>query len=226
MTDDTDMVIAARGVTLSLGETPILRGIDLDVARGTSLALLGPSGSGKSSLMAVLSGLERASGGQVRVAGLEFGSLDEDALARARRGRIGIVLQAFHLLPTMTARENVAVPMELAGTADAFARADEELAAVGLGHRLTHYPAQLSGGEQQRVAIARALGPRPPLVFADEPTGNLDARTGTQIMDLLFDRRAATGATLVVITHDPALAERCDRVVTLADGRIATDSAA
>ena len=222
------MVIAARDVTLSLGDaaapTQILRGIDLDVARGTSIALLGPSGSGKSSLMAVLSGLERASSGKVEVAGLDFGTLNEDALARARRGRIGIVLQAFHLLPTMTARENVAVPMELAGMDDAFDRADAELTAVGLGHRLDHYPTQLSGGEQQRVAIARALGPRPPLVFADEPTGNLDTTTGAAIMDLLFERRAAAQATLVVITHDATLAARCDRVVELADGRIAADS--
>ena len=214
------MVIAARDVTLTLGDTAILRGIDLSVAAGESVALLGASGSGKSSLMAVLAGLERASGGSVRVDGLDFGALDEDALARARRGRIGIVLQAFHLLPTMTARENVAVPMELAGAADAWDRAAEELAAVGLGHRLDHYPSQLSGGEQQRVAIARALGPRPPLVFADEPTGNLDTATGAGIMDLLFARRAAIGATLVVITHDRSLSARCDRVVTLADGRI------
>ncbi len=214
------MVIAARDVTLTLGETTILRGIDLSVAPGESVALLGASGSGKSSLMAVLAGLERASGGSVSVDGLDFGVLDEDALARARRGRIGIVLQAFHLLPTMTARENVAVPMELAGADDAWDRAAEELAAVGLGHRLDHYPSQLSGGEQQRVAIARALGPRPPLVFADEPTGNLDTATGAAIMDLLFARRTAIGATLVVITHDRSLAGRCDRVVTLADGRI------
>ncbi|GAA0732055.1 ABC transporter ATP-binding protein [Sphingomonas japonica] len=229
-TDPADMVIAARNVTLTLGAdaapTHILKGIDLSIARGTSVALLGPSGSGKSSLMAVLSGLERASGGSVTVAGLDFGSLDEDGLARARRGRIGIVLQAFHLLPTMTARENVAVPMELAGISDAFERADAELASVGLGHRLDRYPAQLSGGEQQRVAIARALGPRPPLVFADEPTGNLDATTGAAVMDLLFDRRTATGATLVVITHDPALAARCDRIVELADGQIVSDRAA
>ncbi len=217
---DPAMVIDARDVTLTLGETAILRGVDLSVARGESVALLGASGSGKSSLMAVLTGLERASGGQVLVDGLDFGRLDEDALARARRGRIGIVLQAFHLLPTMTARENVAVPMELAGMADAWPRAEAELAAVGLGHRLDHYPTQLSGGEQQRVAIARALGPRPPLVFADEPTGNLDTATGDAIMDLLFDRRAALGATLVVITHDARLADRCDRIVTLADGHV------
>ena len=223
-----DMVIDARGVTLTLGEgdaaTRILHGIDLAVPAGTSVALLGASGSGKSSLMAVLSGLERASGGQVHVAGADFGAMGEDDLARARRGRIGIVLQAFHLLPTMTALENVAVPMELAGVADAFARAEAELASVGLGHRLHHYPTQLSGGEQQRVAIARALAGRPPLVFADEPTGNLDRATGHAIMDLLFERRAATQATLLVITHDPALAERCDRVVELADGRIARDT--
>ncbi|UZK69628.1 ATP-binding cassette domain-containing protein [Sphingomonas sp. S1-29] len=225
-----DMVIDARDVTLTLGSgdaaTQILRGIDLAVPRGQSIALLGPSGSGKSSLMAILSGLERATGGSVAVAGLDFGTLDEDSLARARRGRIGIVLQAFHLLPTMTARENVAVPMELAGVADAFERADAELAAVGLGHRIGHYPSQLSGGEQQRVAIARALGPRPDLVFADEPTGNLDTATGAAIMDLLFERQAAAGATLVIITHDPALAVRCDRVVTLGDGLIVEDRAA
>jgi putative ABC transport system ATP-binding protein len=218
-----DMVIAARDVRLTLGVPPveILRGVDLDVSTGESVALLGASGSGKSSLMAVLSGLERATGGSVQVNGLDFGALDEDALAVARRGRIGIVLQAFHLLPTMTARENVAVPMELAGMADAWPRAEAELAAVGLGHRLDHYPAQLSGGEQQRVAIARALAPGPSIVFADEPTGNLDAATGARIIDLLFERRAASGASLVIITHDPQLAERCDRVVRMVDGRLA-----
>ncbi|WP_294191233.1 ATP-binding cassette domain-containing protein [uncultured Sphingomonas sp.] len=215
------MVIDARDVTLTLGETAVLRGIDLRIQRSESVALLGSSGSGKSSLMAVLTGLERASGGSVIVDGLDFGALGEDELARARRGRIGIVLQAFHLLPTMTARENVAVPLELAGVADAWARAAEELAAVGLSHRLDHYPAQMSGGEQQRVAIARALAPRPPIVFADEPTGNLDTATGEAVMDLLFARQEALAATLVVITHDHALAARCDRVVTLADGRIA-----
>ena len=222
-------MISARNLRLTLGDGPaaveILRGIDLDVASGETLALLGPSGSGKSSLMAVLTGLERATSGTLTVAGADFETLDEDALARARRGRIGIVLQAFHLLPTMTAQENVATPLELAGEKDAWERAAAELAAVGLGHRLDHYPAQLSGGEQQRVAIARAIAPRPPLVFADEPTGNLDAATGEAITDLLFERRAETGATLVVITHDPALAERCGRVLTMADGRIASDSA-
>ena len=225
----TPPVISARNLRLTLGDGPaaveILRGIDLDVAPGETLALLGPSGSGKSSLMAVLTGLERATSGTLTVAGADFETLDEDALARARRGRIGIVLQAFHLLPTMTAQENVATPLELAGEKDAWDRAAAELAAVGLGHRRDHYPAQLSGGEQQRVAIARAIAPRPPLVFADEPTGNLDAATGEAITDLLFERRAEAGATLVVITHDPALAERCGRVLTMADGRIASDSA-
>lgn len=220
--------IRAANLKLALGQgdsaVEILRGIDLSVPLGQTLALLGPSGSGKSSLMAVLSGLERASSGTLEVAGADFAALDEDALAAARRGRIGIVLQAFHLLPTMTALENVMTPLELAGMDNARERAEQELAAVGLGHRLNHYPAQLSGGEQQRVAIARALAPRPPLVFADEPTGNLDAATGSAIMDLLFARRAETGATLVIITHDPGLAQRCERVITLADGRIASDS--
>ena len=202
----------------------ILKGVDLDVPQGQTLALLGPSGSGKSSLMAVLSGLERASSGALSVAGEDFAAMNEDALARARRGRIGVVLQAFHLLPTMTALENVATPLELAGMDNARERAEAELAAVGLGHRLTHYPAQLSGGEQQRVAIARALAPRPSLVFADEPTGNLDARTGAAIIDLLFARRDESGATLLIITHDESLARHCERVVTIADGRIASDS--
>ena len=225
-----NIVIDVRDVTLSLGENDarvdILRGVSLKVATGSSLALLGPSGSGKSSLMAVLSGLERASSGSIIVAGADFSAMDEDALARARRGRIGIVLQAFHLLPTMTALENVAVPLELAGIGDAFDRAAEELASVGLGARLSHYPAQLSGGEQQRVAIARAIAPRPALLFADEPTGNLDAATGKAIMDLLFARKQETGATLVMITHDEALSHRCNRVVTMRDGKIASDSAA
>ena len=220
-------MIAARNLTLSLGRAParvdILRGIDLSVRPGESVALLGPSGSGKSSLMAVLAGLERPTGGSVRVTDLDFATLDENGLAVARRGRIGIVLQAFHLLPTMSALENVAVPLELAGETDAFTRAETELSAVGLGHRLRHYPAQLSGGEQQRVAIARALAPRPALLFADEPTGNLDATTGTAIMDLLFARHADTGATLFVITHDARLAERCARVVELRDGLILSD---
>ena len=225
-----DIGIRARNVTLSLGSgdarTEILRGIDLDIRNGESVALLGPSGSGKSSLMAILSGLEQASGGSVEVAGTEFERLDEDQLARARRGRIGIVLQSFHLLPTMTALENVAVPLELDGDADAFSKAREELEAVGLGHRLGHYPTQLSGGEQQRVAIARAVAPSPQILFADEPTGNLDGKTGSAIIDLLFARKAATGATLVIITHDISLAARCERVLEMQDGRIVADRAA
>ena len=228
MTTSQD-AISARNLTLTLGtaDAPveILRGIDLSIAAGETVALLGPSGSGKSSLMAVLTGLERASGGSLNVAGQDFSSMDEDALAHARRGRIGIVLQAFHLLPTMTALENVATPMELAGEPDAQARAKAELEAVGLGHRLDHYPQQLSGGEQQRVAIARAIASRPQLIFADEPTGNLDGATGHEIVDLLFGRRAETGATLLIITHDPELATYCDRVITLADGVIASDTA-
>ncbi len=216
-----------RNLTLALGRAParveILRGIDLDVEAGESVALLGPSGSGKSSLMAVIAGLERPTGGSVRVTDLDFARLDEDALAVARRGRIGIILQAFHLLPTMSALENVAVPLELAGEPDAFGRAAAQLASVGLAHRLHHYPAQLSGGEQQRVAIARALAPHPALLFADEPTGNLDAANGAAIMDLLFERHADTGATLFVITHDVGLAERCQRIVELRDGLIVAD---
>ncbi len=220
--------ISARNLTLTLGSNAapvtILRGIDLDIARGEVVALLGPSGSGKSSLMAVLSGLERASGGSLQVAGADFAALTEDGLAAARRGRIGIVLQAFHLLPTMTAAENVATPMELAGMADASLRAISELEAVGLGHRTAHYPTQLSGGEQQRVAIARATAPRPDLIFADEPTGNLDAATGEEIINMLFARRAETGATLLIITHDASLAARCERVLTMADGVIVSDT--
>lgn len=221
---DASIAVSARDVTLTLGSraasVEVLKGVDLDIVRGESLAILGASGSGKSSLMAVLSGLERASNGTVHVDGVDFGALDEDGLAKARRGRIGIVLQAFHLLPTMTALENVAVPLELSGAADAFDRAAAELQAVGLGHRLDHYPAQLSGGEQQRVAIARAVASQPTILFADEPTGNLDASTGAAIIDLLFARQRAAGATLLIITHDPALAERCGRVIEMRDGRI------
>jgi putative ABC transport system ATP-binding protein len=224
------LAISARNLTLTLGSSAapvtILRGIDLDIQQGQVVALLGPSGSGKSSLMAVLSGLERASGGSLMVAGADFAALDEDGLAAARRGRIGIVLQAFHLLPTMTAAENVATPMELAGMENAHLRAIAELEAVGLGHRTGHYPTQLSGGEQQRVAIARATAPRPGLIFADEPTGNLDAATGEEIINLLFARRAETGATLLIITHDASLAARCERVLTMADGVIVSDTAA
>lgn len=225
-----NIVIDARDVTLRLGSgdaaVDVLRGVGLQVMAGETLAILGPSGSGKSSLMAVLSGLERATAGQVRVAGADFSALDEDGLARARRGRIGIVLQAFHLIPTMTALENVAVPLELAGLPDPQGRARAELEAVGLGHRLTHYPTQLSGGEQQRVGLARAIAARPALIFADEPTGNLDEATGAAVVELLFRRLAETGATLVLITHDAGLAQRCDRVIEMRDGRIVRDETA
>ncbi len=222
------IAIDAKNVTLSLGskEAPvdILRGVDLEIKSGDSVALLGPSGSGKSSLMAVLSGLEQANGGSILIDGLDFANLNEDELARARRGRIGIVLQAFHLLPTMSAIENVAVPMELAEFNNAFERAKEELEAVGLGHRLTHYPTQLSGGEQQRVAIARAMAARPNIIFADEPTGNLDASTGDAIIKILFERQKALNATLLIITHDPALAQHCDRIITMHDGVVVEDN--
>lgn len=224
-----DIVIDARDVTLTLGAAAapveILRGVTLKVQRGERVAVLGPSGSGKSSLMAILAGLEGATSGHVVIAGQEFSGLGEDALAEARRGRIGIVLQAFHLVPTMTAIENVAIPLELAGAPEPFEAARAELAAVGLAHRTGHYPAQLSGGEQQRVALARALGVRPAILFADEPTGNLDGGTGAEIVDLMFRRLDETGATLILITHDPDLARRCSRIVTMRDGTIVSDEA-
>ena len=221
--------IQLRGVHLTLpsgaGPVYILKGIDLDVAQGEAVGLVGPSGSGKSTLLAVIAGLEQPSKGSVRVAGQEFAGLGEDALALARREYVGIVFQAFHLIPTMTALENVAVPLELAGDGDAFDKAADELAQVGLGHRLTHYPGQLSGGEQQRVALARALAPGPRILLADEPTGNLDGETGAGIIDLLFELREKRGATLVLITHDESLAARCGRIIRLKDGRIDSDGA-
>ena len=195
--------------------------VDLEVQAGGAVGIVGPSGSGKTSLLMVLAGLEQATSGSVEVAGQELTRLDEDALARFRRDNVGIVFQAFHLIPTMTALENVSVPLELAGVADAAARAAESLAAVGLRHRLTHLPGQLSGGEQQRVALARAFAPRPRLLLADEPTGNLDVGTGRAVMDLLFGMQARHGTTLLLITHDPALAGRCGRQVRIADGRVA-----
>ncbi len=203
------------------GPVNILRGIDLEVAPGERLGVVGPSGSGKTSLLMLLAGLERASGGEIAVAGQDLAPLDEDARARFRLAHLGIVFQAFHLIPSMTAVENVAVPLELAGRRDAQAVAAEALQRVGLGHRLTHRPAQLSGGEQQRVALARAFAPAPRLLLADEPTGNLDAETGRQVMDLLFGLCGASGATLLLITHDVMLAARCDRSVTLNNGLIA-----
>jgi putative ABC transport system ATP-binding protein len=220
----TDPILTLADVRLTLdgnaGPVEILRGIDLDVAKGETLGLVGPSGSGKSSLLMLMGGLERATGGHVRALGQDLGTMNEDQLARFRRGNMGVVFQSFHLIPTMTALENVAVPLELAGAPDAFARAEAELDAVGLGPRAGHYPSQLSGGEQQRVALARAVVTRPAILLADEPTGNLDSATGAQIMDLLFDLRESHGATLVMVTHAPELAARCDRIVGLADGRI------
>ena len=217
-------ILALKDVALTLagnaGMVEILRGITLNVARGETVGLVGPSGSGKSSLLMVMGGLERASKGEVTALGADLTAMNEDALARFRRGNMGVVFQSFHLIPTMTALENVALPMELAGAQDAFTRAEAELRAVGLAARMEHFPRQLSGGEQQRVALARAAAPRPAILLADEPTGNLDGVNGEAIMDLLFGLRDRHGATLVLVTHAAELAARCDRVVRLADGRI------
>lgn len=210
-------------VATAHGPLQILKSIDLTVTAGETLAITGPSGSGKSTLLMLLGGLERATTGQVRVDGVDLTPMTEDALASLRRARMGIVFQSFHLFPTLTALENVCVPLELAGVSDARARATAELQAVGLGARLGHYPAQLSGGEQQRVALARALAPRPALVLADEPTGNLDHSTGQMVAGLLFDLVRARGATLVLVTHDPALAARCSRVLHMRDGQLQPD---
>lgn len=220
----TDPVLALSQARLTLagnaGPVEILKGITLTVDRGETIGLIGPSGSGKSSLLMLLGGLERATGGSVTALGQDLTAMDEDALARFRRGNMGVVFQSFHLIPTMTALENVAVPLELMGAADPFARAAAELQAVGLGARQDHYPAQLSGGEQQRVALARAAVTRPAILLADEPTGNLDGVNGAAIMELLFGLRDRHGATLVLVTHAPELAERCDRVIRLRDGMI------
>jgi putative ABC transport system ATP-binding protein len=216
--------IALAGINLSLGRgaarVHILKDVDLHIASGEAIGLIGPSGSGKSTLLMIMAGLERPDTGTVAVAGEDLGALGEDALARFRGRNVGIVFQSFHLIPTMTALENVAVPLELAGAADAAARAARELAAVGLADRGHHYPAELSGGEQQRVALARALAPNPAILIADEPTGNLDETTGSEIVDLMFAGHAQRGTTLVLVTHDPALAGRCDRVVRMRSGRI------
>jgi putative ABC transport system ATP-binding protein len=219
--DDVHLTLSSTA-----GAVNILRGISLEVGAGETVGIVGPSGSGKSTLMMVTAGLERPSRGAVKVAGHDLGRMDEDALARFRRDHVGIVFQSFHLVPTMTALENVAIPLEFAGRADAFERAGEALEQVGLQHRLTHYPGQLSGGEQQRVALARAFAVHPRLLLADEPTGNLDQATGHQIIEILFDLRQRYGTSLLLITHDPELAQRCGRIVRIQDGRIAEDTRA
>jgi putative ABC transport system ATP-binding protein len=220
----TDTVISLKDIGLSLdgnaGRVDILHDITLDVARGETVGLIGPSGSGKSSLLMLLGGLEQATTGVVSVLGRNLTDMNEDALARFRRDHMGVVFQSFHLIPTMTALENVATPLELAGHADAFDRAREELEAVGLGNRCDHFPSQMSGGEQQRVALARAAAPRPEIFLADEPTGNLDGTTGEAIMDLLMGLRDRHGATMILVTHAPELAARCDRVIRLRDGAL------
>jgi putative ABC transport system ATP-binding protein len=217
-------LVSLRGVHLNLaslaGEVNVLRGIDLDIAEGETLGVVGPSGSGKSTLLMVMSGLERPSSGTVEVAGADLIGLDEDALARFRRDHIGIVFQSFHLIPTMTALENVAVPLELAGRPDAFTTAAAALVRVGLDARVSHYPGQLSGGEQQRVALARAFVGRPRLLLADEPTGNLDGANGRAVMEMLFELNRDLGTTLILVTHDDGLAARCGRLVRVEDGRI------
>ena len=220
----TDAMIVTRNLFVTLpsqaGAVNIIRGIDLSIASGETVGLIGPSGSGKSTLLMVLAGLEPASQGQVVVSDHDYANMDEDALSRFRRSNVGIVFQSFHLVPTMTAVENVALPLELAGVASAFEKAETMLGEVGLGHRLTHYPAQMSGGEQQRTALARALVANPPVLFADEPTGNLDQNTGRQIMDLILRLAEERGTTVLLITHDRALADRCARVETMQDGQL------
>ena len=217
-------IVTLRQANLTLGNgassVHVLKGIDIDITGGESVGIVGPSGSGKSTLLMVVAGLERLDSGEVHVAEHALHDLGEDAVAAVRGRSIGIVFQSFHLIPNMTALENVAVPLELAGKSNAFERAREELIAVGLGERLTHYPGQLSGGEQQRVAIARALAPNPLLIVADEPTGNLDGETGRQIADLLFAKQAERGTTLLLVTHDVTLAERCNRQIAVRSGRI------
>ncbi|MFW2543210.1 ABC transporter ATP-binding protein [Primorskyibacter sp. 2E107] len=224
-----DPILSLKDVTLSLkgnaGMVEILHGISLDIQKGETIGMIGPSGSGKSSLLMVMGGLERATAGSVLAMGQDLTAMNEDALARFRRDNMGVVFQSFHLIPTMTALENVATPLELAGHKDAFDRAKSELNTVGLAHRADHYPAQMSGGEQQRVALARALAPRPGILLADEPTGNLDGANGGAIMDLLLGLSEKHGATLVMVTHAPDLAAQCDRVVRLRDGSLDTSEA-
>lgn len=221
----SNTVLSLSNASLTLdgnaGKVHILREISLDVMTGETLGLIGPSGSGKSSLLMLMGGLEQVTSGTITALGQTLSTMNEDQLAHFRRDHMGVVFQSFHLIPTMTALENVATPLELAGVHDAFSRAAAELDAVGLGARKDHYPSQMSGGEQQRVALARASAPRPQILLADEPTGNLDATNGAAIMDMLFDLRDKHGATLIMVTHSPELAARCDRIITLNDGRIA-----
>lgn len=230
MTSADSPLIQLNDVELTLssdaGPVEILRGIDLHVGRGETVGIVGPSGSGKTSLLMILAGLERATKGSVRVADITFDGKSEDELAKVRGGTIGIVFQDFHLIPNMTALENVALPLELSSGDDPFGRAEEALIEVGLGHRITHYPGQLSGGEQQRVALARALAPRPALILADEPTGNLDGETGEKIMDLMFGVHERNGTTLVLVTHEMRLADKCARRISIADGKIIADDTA
>jgi putative ABC transport system ATP-binding protein len=218
---DTGLTLDSRA-----GAVEILKSVSFQIAAGASVAIVGPSGSGKTSLLMIMAGLERASRGTVEVVGRNFSTLGEDELARVRGREIGIVFQSFHLVPTMTALENVALPLELAGRADAFDVARARLMSVGLGPRAEHFPAQLSGGEQQRVALARALAPKPKILFADEPTGNLDATTGTSVTELLFDLHRESGTTLILVTHDLSLAKRCARVIRMSDGRVVEDTTA
>jgi len=230
MKDDNGIrepMVLLDGIELKLeseaGSVNILKGINLEIAAGETVSVVGPSGSGKTSMMMLIGGLERQTGGRIEVAGHDLSTLDEDGLARFRRDNVGIVFQNFHLVPTMNAMENVAIPVELAGLDNAFDRARAALASVGLDHRLSHYPGQLSGGEQQRVALARAIVAEPRLILADEPTGNLDGGTGDSVIDLLFSLRADHGATLLLITHNPVIAEKCGRVIDLQDGLIGSD---
>ena len=233
MKDDNGIrepMVLLDGVELKLdseaGSVNILKGINLEIAAGETVSVVGPSGSGKTSMMMLIGGLERQTTGSIRVAGQDLATLDEDGLARFRRDNVGIVFQNFHLVPTMNAMENVAIPVELAGLDNAFDRARAALASVGIDHRLSHYPGQLSGGEQQRVALARAIVAEPRLILADEPTGNLDGGTGETVIELLFSLRAEHGATLLLITHNPVIAERCGRVIDLQDGLIMNSNCA
>ncbi|MBC8270055.1 MAG: ABC transporter ATP-binding protein [Rhodospirillaceae bacterium] len=224
MTEHTDTAIELKLVELSLtsnaGEVNILRGIDLSIKAGETIGVIGPSGSGKTSMLMVIAGLEKVTRGEITIAGHDLNAMNEDQLALFRQNHVGIVFQDFHLVPTMTALENAAMPLEFAGRSDSFERARAELDAVGLSHRIDHYPGQLSGGEQQRVALARAFAPEPTILLADEPTGNLDGDTGHKVMDLLFNLKERCNTTMMLVTHQPELAERCGRTIAMLDGKI------